>query len=74
MDSDVKKLLHSESEQVKKLQTIVEKDIEDENLILDNLPHPPKGILTRGQKISDKVARFGGSWVFIISFFIILII
>jgi uncharacterized membrane protein len=28
--------------------------------------------LTRGQKISDKVARFGGSWRFIISFGILL--
>ena len=74
MDVDVKKLLHSESEQVKKLQAIVERSIKDENLIIDNLLHPPKEILTRGQKISDKVARFGGSWAFIISFFIILII
>ena len=33
---------------------------------------PPSEILTIGQKISDKVARFGGSWAFIITFFIIL--
>jgi uncharacterized membrane protein len=74
MDVDVKKLLHSESEQIKKLQGIVEQSIKDENLIIDNLLHPPKEILTRGQKISDKVARFGGSWAFIISFFVLLII
>ena len=73
MDIDIKKLLNSESEQLIKLQNIVKKTIEDENLIIENLLNPPKDILTNGQEISDKVARFGGSWSFIISFFIILI-
>jgi uncharacterized membrane protein len=73
MDKDIKKLLYSESEQLIKLQNIVKKTIEDENLIIENLLNPPKDILTNGQELSDKVARFGGSWSFIISFFIILI-
>jgi uncharacterized membrane protein len=73
MNIDSKKLLHAESEQLIKLQKIVKKTIEDENLIIENLLNPPKDILTNGQEISDKVARFGGSWSFIISFFIILI-
>jgi uncharacterized membrane protein len=34
--------------------------------------HPPHEILTKGQLISDKVARFGGSWNFIIIFIIII--
>ncbi len=74
MDKDINKLLKAESEQLKKLQEIVKKSIVDKNLIIDNLLHPPKEVLTEGQKISDKVARFGGSWAFIISFFIILIL
>lgn len=74
MDKDVHKILKSENEQLKKLQDIVKKSMDDENLILENLMNPPKEILTKGQKISDKVARFGGSWAFIISFFIILLI
>ena len=73
MDIDIKKLLNSESEQLIKLQNIVKKTIEDENLIIENLLNPPKDILTNGQELSDKVVRFGGSWSFIISFFIILI-
>lgn len=73
MDKDINKLLQAESEQLKKLQEIVRKSIEDENLIINNLLHPPKEVLTKGQKFSDKVARFGGSWAFIISFFIILV-
>lgn len=74
MDKEISKLLASEKEQLKKLKAIVTKTIEDEKLILDNLLNPPKDILTKGQRVSDKVARFGGSWAFIISFFIILIL
>ena len=74
MDKDIQHLLKAESQQLKKLQDIVAKAIEDENLIVNNLLNPPKEILTKGQKISDKVARFGGSWAFILSFFGVLII
>lgn len=74
MDKDIKKILTAENEHIKKLQDIVKKTLEDENLIIQNLLNPPKEILTKGQKVSDKVARFGGSWLFIISFFIVLTI
>lgn len=74
MDNEIKHLLTAETEQLKKLQKIVTKSIADESLIIENLLNPPKEILTRGQKISDKVARFGGSWAFIFSFFIILVL
>ncbi len=74
MDKEIHHLLQSEGSQLQKLQDIVRKSIDDEKLILDNLLHPPKEMLTRGQKISDRVARFGGSWAFIISFFIILMV
>lgn len=71
---DTKKILESESEHLKKLQDIVKKTIDDEELIIQNLLNPPKEILTRGEKISDKISRFGGSWAFIISFILVLII
>lgn len=71
---DTKKILESESENLKKLQDIVKKTMEDEELIIQNLLNPPKEILTKGEEISDKVARFGGSWAFIISFVLVLII
>lgn len=73
MDKETKLLLTSETEQLNKLKEIVSKSIQEENLILENLLHPPKEILSGGQKISDKVAAFGGSWTFITSFMIILI-
>ena len=72
MDKEIIDLLDAENEHIKKLQEIVKKTIEDEDIITQNLLNPPKEILTKGQSISDKVARFGGSWAFIISFFILL--
>lgn len=72
MDKDIENILNAENRHIIKLQEIVKKTLEDENLIIQNLLNPPKEILTKGQNISDKVARFGGSWLFIISFFIIL--
>lgn len=73
MDKDIEHLIKSKTDQLSKLQEIVNKTIADKKLIVENLLNPPADILTSGQKISDKVARFGGSWKFIIIFFIILI-
>ena len=72
MKKDTKDLLASEDEQLQKLQEIVKKAIAEEQLIINNLLHPPTDTLTKGEIISDKVANFGGSWAFIISFFIVL--
>jgi uncharacterized membrane protein len=74
MDQDINQLLLSESQQMQRLKEIVAKSIEDEKLILENLLHPPTEMLTRGQKISDRVARFGGSWSFILSFLFLLMV
>lgn len=74
MNKDIQKLLRTENEQMAKLHNIVETAIKDEELIVNNLINAPEDELTTGQRISDRVARFGGSWAFIISFFIILLI
>jgi len=71
---EIDTLLTEEDDQLKKLQDIVTDTIKEQELIFDNLLHPPSEVLSRGQKISDKVARFGGSWKFIISFSLIIII
>ena len=61
-------LITSARKQLSELEEIVQKAIAEEKLVIENLLHEPKEILTRGQSISDKVARFGGSWSFIIFF------
>src|SRR5436190_2592251 len=71
-NKEMDQLLFDESEHLNKLHQIVKDTLKEEKLIIHNLLHPPLEILTPGQKISDKVARFGGSWKFIILFGIIL--
>ena len=72
MQSTSRELAKSGQEQLSKLQEIVQKSIDEEKLVVENLLNEPKEILTRGQSISDKVARFGGSWSFIIFFSVLL--
>jgi uncharacterized membrane protein len=67
-------ILSEENEFLNKLHKIVAETIKEEDLIINNLLHPAKDILSSGQKLSDKVARFGGSWKFIVIFGIILML
>ncbi len=69
---EVDSILNEQNAHLAKLHKIVNDTIVEEELIINNLLHPPKEILTRGQSISDKVARFGGSWNFIIIFILFL--
>src|SRR3954454_7461526 len=71
---EIDQLLSDENEHLEKLHQIVKETIAAEELIIHNLANPPLEILSRGQKISDKVARFGGSWKFITAFTIVLFI
>ncbi|MBI3233911.1 MAG: DUF1003 domain-containing protein [Bacteroidetes bacterium] len=71
-DKEIDDLLSDENEHLNKLHRIVRDNIKSEELIIHNLLNPPEETLTAGQKISDKVALFGGSWRFIILFGILL--
>ncbi len=70
--AELKELFESENVQLEKLHQIVTQTIKEEELILNNLMHPPAETLSKGQLVSDRVARFGGSWTFIISFLLVL--
>jgi uncharacterized membrane protein len=72
MNKDTMTLLKTEDEQLTKLHQIVQQAIVEEKLIVENLLHQPKEVMSRGQNISDKVTTFVGSWKFIISFSVIL--
>jgi uncharacterized membrane protein len=67
-------VISEEDEFLTKLHTIVAETLKEEDLIINNLLHPAKDVLTEGQKLSDQVARFGGSWKFIVLFGVILIL
>lgn len=67
-NKDVDALLKNENDYLSKLHQIVSDSIREEDLLIKDLLHPPLELLTTGQRITDKVARFGGSWKFIILF------
>ena len=71
-DIEKDQMLNEENDHIQKLHKIVTDSIKEEELIIQNLLNPPLETLTKGQRISDKVARFGGSWRFIILFGIVL--
>ena len=69
---NLEQLLATENEQLQKLNEIVQKAIEEEKLLSEKLlefedRHPP--FVSR---LADKVAGFGGSWKFIITFGMIM--
>ncbi len=66
-------LLKDEDEQLEKIHSIIRKTIEEETLITSKLQSEDLANRTFGEKLSDKVAQFGGSWKFIIIFCLILI-
>ncbi|MFN8298844.1 MAG: DUF1003 domain-containing protein [Chitinophagales bacterium] len=49
-------------------------NIDDDELLTQILKEGETSEITIGQKVADKVASFGGSWTFIISFGLILIV
>ncbi len=70
----IDRLLATENEQLQKLNQIVRQAIEEENIISEKLlefedKNPP--FVSR---LADKVAAFGGSWKFIISFCVFMLI
>ncbi len=70
---ELKDLMEQENLHLIKLNELIKKSIDEEQLIsarLIELEHDFE--LSLGQRIADSVAEFGGSWTFIITFFFIL--
>jgi uncharacterized membrane protein len=57
---------------------LIDKDVMDaiknNSILSENIQEEMEAELTIGQRIADRVAAFGGSWTFIISFFLFIII
>lgn len=71
----ISELLNTENDHLKKLNEIVLQSIEQEKLLLESLSQQQATEkLSFGQRLADKVARFGGSWKFITWFMAVLII
>lgn len=69
MNDQIRKLIMDEDAVAKDLETIVENAILNEKILTNKLLEVERDDqITFGQKISDMVAGFGGSWLFIIGF------
>jgi uncharacterized membrane protein len=73
MATSTAELLKIQTEHLHKLSQIVLQTIDEENSLISNHLHPPLEHVTWGQKVSDRVAKFGGSWLFICLFIGILL-
>jgi uncharacterized membrane protein len=70
---EIDKFRAIEQKHHEKLRRIVDESIKEERLINQTLMHPEDEPLTFGQKIADKIASFGGSWRFILTFSFVLL-
>jgi len=67
-------LIMQEKGELAHLDQDVMNAIQNNAILSENIQEEIETQLTIGQKIADKVAAFGGSWTFIITFFTFLII
>ncbi|APX71560.1 hypothetical protein BTM29_02850 [Companilactobacillus allii] len=72
--SKMQHIIDKDLEMDQKMNDEFQKELSKNTYVIRNLNDTIHGELTRGQKLSDAVARFGGSWGFIISFIVILIV
>lgn len=70
--TEIEKLLAQNTEHLSKLNEIVRQSLKEEEFLVNKLLHPEKEKLSFAENMSDKIARFGGSWQFIIVFGIII--
>ncbi len=66
-------LVTRENEEVNDLEKDVLKAISENNILSVNIEPEMEDKLTLGQRVADHIAVFGGSWTFIIIFFLFLL-
>ena len=63
------RLVEQEHGELAQIDLDVMRAIQNNSILSENIEIKKKTRRTRGQKLADKIATFGGSWTFIISFF-----
>ncbi len=76
---DLQNVERNQSEYIKNILNADKADLEDilvsikeKELLSQNINDDYDETLTFGQRLADKIASFGGSWTFIISFLVVL--
>lgn len=71
----VHQLMSTENQYVQKLNDIVKESLAEESLLTHQLKEEDTDSkATFGERVADKVAQFGGSWTFILSFTGVLVV
>lgn len=70
----VQDVLETEKGELSALEEEVIKSLRDQELLSENLNTEFESKLTFGERVADSVAKFGGSWRFIISFGVFLML
>ena len=70
----VTELLSEERGELTKLEQEVVQSLADHETLAENIEAEYAGRRTLGERLSDQIASFGGSWTFILIFFFVLVI
>ncbi len=70
----IEQIINNDNDETTALEKQIIKSLMDHEIISHSLLDDGKTVLTFGQKLSDKIALFGGSWTFILSFFFFLML
>lgn len=73
-EKSISEYLIKETGELSELEKTVLSSVTGNSTLTDKIDGEDQQELTFGQKIADKVASFGGSWTFIISFLVFIII
>ena len=69
---EIERLKRVHQEQRERLRNIVHESLKEEKLITDKLIEATGETISKGQGLADSIAKFGGSWSFIIVFLVLL--
>ncbi len=64
----VREVIKEDVGEITHLEDDVLRSIQEQELIVDNLNEQFEEELTYGDRLADKIAKFGGSWIFLILF------
>ncbi len=70
----VAELLGQERGELTKLEQEVVQSLADHETLAENIEAEYSGHRTFGERLSDQLAAFGGSWTFIVIFFVVLVV
>lgn len=66
-------LIEQEMGELARIDLDVLKAIRENSILSENIQEEIDAQLTTGQKMADRIASFGGSWTFIVAFFLFLV-